>query len=436
MGLTALLADTNWWPFSARLAVALTKAGCRVSGICPTRGHPMLKTRVVQRVFPYSPIDSLGSLEAAIEESNPDIIIPCDDRSVLHLHQLYKRTLGQGASGKRVAALVELSLGSPASYPIISSRYELLRVAREAGVRVPETKPIGTVDDLRSWDAEQKLPWVLKADGTWGGHGVKIARDRREAEQAFVEMARPLELVRAWKRLIVNRDPFWLRPWVNGTRPAVTVQSYICGGPANRAVVCWNGKILAGTSVEVISALAETGCSTVVRVIDNPEMSMAAELVTRRLGLSGFVGFDFMIEHGSGAAYLIEMNARCTPLCHLQLGKGRDMIGALWAQLSGQPVPDTPAVTQNDTIAHFPHAWRANPKSDFLRSSYHDVPWEEPDLLLELLQLPWPDRSILARVSDRLRNMTFEQRAARGRVFTAAAAAAESRPKHDPKAQI
>jgi phosphoribosylamine-glycine ligase len=27
---------------------------------------------------------------------------------------------------------------------------------------------------------------VLKADGTWGGSGVRIARDREEAERVFV----------------------------------------------------------------------------------------------------------------------------------------------------------------------------------------------------------------------------------------------------------
>ena len=97
--------------------------------------------------------------------------------------------------------------------------------------------------------------------------------------------------------------------------------------------------------------------------------------------MSGFFGLDFMIEDGSGALYLVEMNPRCTPLCNLQLGEGRDLIGALSAQLSGKPLQASPPVTENDVIAYFPQSWHWDRKSKLLESSFHDVPWEEPDLV-------------------------------------------------------
>jgi hypothetical protein len=393
-----LLTDTNRWPSSARLAIGLSKAGCRVSGVCPTRGHPLLYTRVVQQTFPYSSLRPLESLVAAIEVTAPQIIIPCDDLGVQHLHELFARARSEGAAGTKVAALIERSLGSPASYPIVSSRYDLLKLALEEGLRVPDTALIKTVDDLKSWQAEHALPWVLKADGTFGGRGVRIAHGREQAERFFLEMNRPHRLMRVIKRLIVNRDPFWLRPWWKQSRPAVIGQSRIQGNPANCAVVCWEGRVLAGIAVEVVSSVGVTGPAVVVRVIDNSEMMLAAERIARRLGLSGFFGLDFMIEHGSGATYLIEMNPRCTPLCHLQLGKGHDMVGALWAQLSGQPIPETPPVTQNDVIAYFPQAWTR--QSEFLQSGFLDIPKEEPDLVQELLR-PWPDRSLLFRLASK-----------------------------------
>ena len=40
-----------------------------------------------------------------------------------------------------------------------------------------------------------------------------------------------------------------------------------------------------------------------------------------------------------------------------------------------------PRVTEKDTIALFPQEWIRDPESAFLRSGYHDVPWEEPELL-------------------------------------------------------
>jgi hypothetical protein len=394
-----LLTTTNRWPSSARLAIGLSKVGCRVSGVCPTRGHPLLYTRVVQQTFPYSGLRPLESLVAAIEATEPQIIIPCDDRGVEHLHELHARARSLGRSGTALANLIECSLGPPESYPIVSARCDLLRIACEEGLRVPETKLLKTVDDLNAWQAEHRLPWVLKGDGTFGGRGVRIAHTPVQAEECFLEITTLFKATRAIKRAIVNRDPFWLRPWWNNYRPAIIVQSHIQGRPANCAVVCWKGEVLAGIGVEVVSSEGPTGPAIVVRVIDNSEMMLAAERLARRLGLSGFFGLDFMIEEGSSATYLIEMNPRCTPLSHLQLGSGRDLVGALWAQLSSRPLPDIRPVTQNDIISYFPQAWTGT--SEFLQSGFLDIPREEPDLVQDLLR-PWPERSLLYRLVSKV----------------------------------
>jgi ATP-grasp domain len=397
-----LLTDTNRWPSPARIAIGLTKAGCDVSAVCPPHGHPLLKTSVVRQVFPYNSLRPLDSLLAAIETAGPQIIIPCDDRGVQHLHELYVHARSLGASGTELVKLIEYSLGPPESYPIVSARYALLKVACEEGVRVPETKLLNTVDDLKIWKTGQKLPWVLKGDGTFGGRGVRIAHTPEEAERSFLEITELFTVRRAIKRTIVNRDPFWLRPWWNNHKPTVIVQSYIQGRAANCAVVCWKGEVLAGIGVEVVSADGLTGPANIVRVVDNPKMMLPAERIARRLCLSGFFGLDFMIEEESGLPYLIEMNPRCTPLCHLQLGKGHDMIEALSAKLSGRPLRERPPVTQNDLIAYFPQAWRC--KSEFFKASFQDIPWGEPGLVRDVLR-PWPDRSLLFRIATKVSNL-------------------------------
>jgi ATP-grasp domain len=390
-----LLTDTNRWPSPARLAIGLTQAGCYVSAVCPPHGHPLLKTSVVRQIFPYHSLHPLDSLTAAIEAATPDIIVPCDDRGVQHLHELHAYARSQGTDGTELAKLIEYSLGVPESYPIVSSRYDLLRIASEEGLRVPETKQINTANDLKSWQTGQKLPWVLKGDGTFGGRGVRIAHTLEQAEKSFSDIVGLFTVRRAIKRTIVNRDPFWLRPWWNNLKPEVIVQSCIQGCPANCAVVCWQGEVLAGISVEVVMAEGLTGPASIVRVIDSPEMTLAGERIARRLGLSGFFGLDFMIEEGSGAAYLIEMNPRCTPLSHLQLGKGRDMVEALAAKLTGKPLQERPPVTSNDLISYFPQAWQF--KNELFESSFQDIPQGEPDLVQDLLR-PWPSRTLLYRI--------------------------------------
>jgi len=131
-------------------------------------------------------------------------------------------------------------------------------------------------------------------------------------------------------------------------------------------------------------------------------MTFAAERIASRLGLSGFFGLDFVIETGTGTPYLIEMNPRATPPCHLRLGDGRDLSGVLWAELAGQPLPEVPSVTENEMIAYYPQP--DDSTRELLPSCFQDVPNGEPKLAEELLR-PRPD-ALFVRLFLRLSQKT------------------------------
>ena len=103
---------------------------------------------------------------------------------------------------------------------------------------------------------------------------MRIVNSIEEAEQGFAELTSLFSARRVVKRAIVNGDSFGLRPWWNRSRPDVIVQSYVQGRPANCAVVCWEGRVLAGIGVEVVSAVGPTEPAMIVRVVDSPEMMM------------------------------------------------------------------------------------------------------------------------------------------------------------------
>ena len=401
-----LLTATNDWPSAARLLIEFSRVGHAVSIVCPAYGHPSRKVRVVHNTFPYKPFAPLDSLAAAIEAAKPDIIIPCDDLAVRHLHQLHSSKQIRYASKVDIPALIVRSLGPPDSYATVDSRYLLLNISREEGIRTPETSVIDNLGDLERWHSDQTFPWVLKADGTTGGLGVRIAHSFEEARDHFFDLRRSIGLLRSIKRLTLDRNLILERQewFARRARPAVVAQSLIRGSPANCAVVCWKGDILAGVGCEAVSTTTPTGPATVVRLVDNDEMIIAAQKIARLLSLSGFFGLDFVIEEGTGAAYLIEMNPRCTPPSHLRLGIGRDMIGALSAQLTGKPLLEPVSITENNLIAYFPEALRCN--SEFLSSSYHDIPEDEPELIQELLR-PSPDRRVVNIIFKSLRGRFF-----------------------------
>jgi hypothetical protein len=161
--------------------------------------------------------------------------------------------------------------------------------------------------------------------------------------------------------------------------------------------------VVAYVGADVLSSWTELGASTVVRIVDRPDMRATATRLVRRLGLSGFCGFDFVIENGTETAHLVEMNARSTPLTHLALGADRDLVASMAAILTDQAPLPRPSAAAGDMVSFFPQAWHQDPASEFLRSSFHDVPWEEPELVRELTMRPWPERGLLSRIARRLR---------------------------------
>lgn len=360
--------------------MALAAAGCTVEAICPSR-HSLFKTSIVHKSYTYHGLSPLTSFADAVAAAKPKLIVPCDDLTVLHLHELYNRERSRGEAGAVICEPIVRSLGAPASFPIVCARTAFMALAREEDIRVPNTAVIANLSELRSWVARMGFPVVLKADGTSGGDGVRIARTLDEAERAFRTLQAPPLWARAIKRALIDRDMRLVWPSVLRQRSVVSAQAFVAGREATTTVACWEGDVLASLHFEVLSKQDSTGPSTVLRVIENTEMLTTAEKMVRRLGLSGMYGFDFMLEASSGNAHLVEINPRATQVGHLALGPGRDLPAALYAAISGSVIRESPKVTENDTITLFPHEWLRNPASPFLRSSYHDVPWEEPDFV-------------------------------------------------------
>lgn len=377
---TVLVATTSRWYPTARLAIALANYGCVVEMVCPS-GHPITKTTAANKIHAYQGLTPLRSLSAAIASADPDLIIPGDDLATRHLHRLYDRERRNSKTGSAICDVIERSLGPAESFPIAYSRSAFNELAQQEGIRVPATQAIMNLDELKDWIVRNGFPVVLKANGTSGGDGVRIARTLAEAERAFSLLQAPPHWLRAAKRAVVDHDVTLVGRALLRRRFEMNAQSFVDGREATSAVACWQGSVLAALHFEVINKRSAAGPATVVRWIENSEISSAAEKMVRRLNLSGVHGLDFMLEQETGKAYLIELNPRATQVGHLALGRGRDIPAALYAVLSGQSPQAVPKVTENDTIALFPQEWTRDPRSPFLRSAHHDIPWEEPELV-------------------------------------------------------
>jgi len=375
-----LLVTSLKWLSTTRLALALHDAGFAVEAVCPAR-HSLTCVSFVDRIHRLNPLAAQASLAAAIEAAAPDLIIPCDDRIAHQLHLLYARSDPDRPMGLQIRTLLTRSLAAPAAFPLLHTRAHIMALAEEEALRRPDTAATPDREALAAWLDSHALPAVLKTDGSWGGMGVAVVKDRAEAMKAFRRLNAPPSPVRALKRLMMNADAAPIRDCLARRRPAISIQAFVPGRLGNAAVACLDGKVLAAVYVQVERSDGPTGPATVVQVIEHPEMARAVAAMVARLGLSGLCGFDFVLDPETGAADLLEINPRATPTCHLVSADGRDLMSALMYGLdpnAGEPPPPRPAP---GLVALFPQEMVRDPDSGFLESAHHDVPWQSVELV-------------------------------------------------------
>jgi predicted ATP-grasp superfamily ATP-dependent carboligase len=110
-------------------------------------------------------------------------------------------------------------------------------------------------------------------------------------------------------------------------------------------------------------------------------METAADKLSSSLGLSGFYGFDFILEAGTQQAFLLEINPRATPIAHLTPRNGTNLIAALLDRLAGEPPRSIQQPVFRDLVALFPDGIAVAEQQGLLDAVHLDVPWDEPWLL-------------------------------------------------------
>jgi glutathione synthase/RimK-type ligase-like ATP-grasp enzyme len=380
----ALVATTVHWASTTRLCLALFKRGFDVAAVAPA-GHGLnkLKLKGVAARYVCNPYaGATPAIAKAIRAWAPDILIPGDDSAVTCLHEMHTQAARDDAPERQsILDLIARSLGDHRSFSLARKKSAFIAFARAEGLAVPYTAIVRDVEELRHRLVNAVYPQVLKLDGSSGGYGVRIVRSATEAERDFRELLStsgwPAAIRRAGGSLSLG--PL-LRRW-RGEPPTITLQHYVAGRPANRAVACWDGTVLAGISGEALHTVNETGPATVVRIIENQQIEETVAHLVRRLRLSGLVGFDFVLDAATDQPLLIEMNSRPTPICHLFRDRETDLIGALSAKVGRTKQRQLAGMPRHEVIALFPQELWRDPASEYLRSSYHDVPWEEPQLV-------------------------------------------------------
>ena len=381
-GKRILIIATTHWMSTARLAMALAELGCRVELMAPS-AHPALATDAVSAHHRYWPMFPMSGLRRALGASRPDLLLLADELSFLLVEELAQWALAtDSGEAEATLRLLRRSFGNLDCLPLTRSRKALLTAADTAGVSIPLTTALHAPEDLRRVAGEMPGPWMLKADSTWGGFGVRKVDSADRLTSTWKRLQQPLGMLQSIKRGFEGKEWGHLHLWLRGADREVIAQGFVEGIERTGMAVCAGGRVLAFACLQVEEVGYANGPASKLRVVTDGAMEDSMRRVAAAVGISGFCGFDFMLDAATGESYLLEMNMRPTQLAHLSLGPGRDLCATLVRELLGAAATmDRVSPVSNSLIATFPQHILNDPSGSRLAQAFHDVPWTAPQLV-------------------------------------------------------
>jgi biotin carboxylase len=382
------------WPAPSRLPRALQAAGFAVGVACHARAflaHTKFRDHFFRLPDKNHGDGILAGLKTIFSAWPPDLLLPMDDWTALFLTRVHER-LSAAGDASRLVDLLRRSLGNPVSTSEALSKRRTVEIARGLGVRVPASRTVDSAPEILEFGRAHGFPVVLKLSYASSGKGVAVCRDEKEISATLASLRQEKKTT---SRVKFFRERLRGRMMETGWLPgdsSLTVNQFIPGKCATSLTVALEGKMLAALTAEVEHTYLDAhGPASVIRLVRNEEMRSASATMLKHWGLTGMIGFDFMLD-AMGQAWLIECNPRPTPLAHLGAHVGEDLCVALHQGLISAPPPPATEPPKELLIAHFPQeSWR-DPNSQYFTSAYHDVPVDDPGLLACLKNHPAPTR--------------------------------------------
>jgi glutathione synthase/RimK-type ligase-like ATP-grasp enzyme len=348
-----LVVSANKWSLAGQIASALVLAGFAVAVVCPI-DSPVYQLRKLHARFRYRRRAPSASIKFAIAAWSPDILVVTDDIAAQELRSLYRASQKRSdPKSIKLMELLEFSLGDPHSFAIAQSKSAILSLAASLGITCPKTTVLTHSSGFTAKDSAITLPVIVKTDDAWGGLGVRVVNDISELRSALAELSLPYNLPEKLKRVVGRMFRARLSRWILRRPGKISIQQYVAGRPCTRAVVCWKGKVLAGITVEVLATLHKFGPAAVVQVIHHPSVAEATERIVAKLGLSGFLGFDFILD-AADKSWFLEMNPRATPTCCIS-EMNEDLAGSFFVKFTGESPKTTGCIVDHDVFTLFPY---------------------------------------------------------------------------------
>ena len=346
---------------AARLPKLYHDAGARVTLVSPA-GFRITHSRYVHRHVASG--ESAGSVVQEMRElmrtQRFDAIVVASDPILYEIYRSHE------------TAWIEpyLPVSARAAGDAIAGKNAFLELCRNENIRVPAFRICDSLTAALAAAADLGYPVVLKLDQGYAGGSVYRANDENEIRQVFAAGA-------------IDKA-FAVQCFIEG-RVGTSAILYRCGKPCYVSSAygrrCWPTPF---------------SPHTFRQFVHHPQLRALAADLGRLLQYEGPAGIDW-IEDADGTLYVLEVNARPTPM-HVMPQSLRSFARGLRASLRGEPAPVIPQGDRNGELASvFPNdLYRVFEQRDVLgivqwvlRFPFsRSVPWDDlPLLRIQVRQL-------------------------------------------------
>jgi carbamoylphosphate synthase large subunit len=249
------------------------------------------------------PEEYVKALSAIVRRRGIDVLLPVhEDALVIREHEdLLPR---------------ELIIACPTKNELTSAldKYEILRIASDAGVDCPHTLAPHNVDEALDLLGSSRFPLVLKTRRGNSGKGVCVVRSAKEGVGKYVEMVSKYRLSDECLPII--------QEYLEGP---------VCGGcflsQEGRTIACFTERYLRCKE-------GGFGTSVLREPFEHPKLRDYTARLAEALGWTGIGHFDFIWDRGSDRMRLIEMNPRFWGALNMAIQNGYDFPSALVTMLA------------------------------------------------------------------------------------------------------
>lgn len=375
---------SNGWFGISRLPKALKNEGFTVITLSP--GDQLLnRSLFIDLKYTFSNRwEFRNVLLDIVKKHNIDFIVPgCDCTADYFCRIVLRKNLFQ-KSMSNLRELIQQSWNNVNAFGLLGNKASLQAIAVKYGIHNPNNAHFYSKHELLNEARKRKYPIVLKEDFGAGGLGVKICNSYDEVLKAVKILNTSSVKLKVEYRIISGIGNLFALPY-GKKNFGLSIQDYIEGTPCMHVVFASKGEILSSmTLLKVCCQPFKTSPSSVIKAIKHPEISEVCATIIREMKVTGFLSFDFILDKHNDA-YLLECNPRPTPVVHLSHLCGGNLCAMLRKHLMPEdtnlePYPEV----VHEYIALFPNELKRDPQSEYLTKGYHDVPFDDYELLEEL----------------------------------------------------